>query len=246
MLRAVCLVTFLAGATAGAWGADTARLDIESRIQYAYYTEDTHALQSLADSLNAETKADALHGYYVGLASYRLALLAAERAPDRAKSLLERCAAGLEDSLKIQSDSAEALALESACLNRLSGLKPLGAPLSGLRSNTQMRRALELAPKNPRVLLLDAVELYERAAGSGAGKDNARSKLQQAVAAFEVEREGPEPVPGWGAAEAYTFLARSYLDSGDAIAARGALEHALLMAPDFALAHRLLRRITEG
>jgi Tfp pilus assembly protein PilF len=52
--------------------------------------------------------------------------------------------------------------------------------------------------------------------------------------------------PGWGAAEVYTYLGRGYLGRGDMLAARDALERALLIAPDFALARRLLARITAG
>ena len=107
-----------------------------------------------------------------------------------------------------------------------------------------MRRALALAPKNPRVLLLEAIEVHARSQGTA--PEGTLATLQQSVAAFETERAGSGVVPSWGEAEAYTFLARDYLARGDAIAARGALEHALLMAPDFALAHRLMKRITDG
>jgi tetratricopeptide (TPR) repeat protein len=244
MLRAAWVIISLTLAAPFARATDASRLDVESRIQYGYYTEDLHALQNLVDSLQGDTKTDALHGYYVGLASYRLALLYAERAPDRAKALLERCVSGLDESLKAQADFAESLALQAACLHRLGELTSLAVPLAGHRSGTEMRRALALAPMNPRVLLLEAVEVHTRPQDTT--RDSTLSTLQQAVAAFEVERAGPEVVPSWGEAEAYTFLARGYLAQGDAIAARGALEHALLMAPDFALAHRLMKRITDG
>jgi Tfp pilus assembly protein PilF len=55
-----------------------------------------------------------------------------------------------------------------------------------------------------------------------------------------------EPTPGWGAAEAYVYLGRGYLQRGDVLKARDALERALLIAPDFALARRLLTKITSG
>ncbi len=71
-------------------------------------------------------------------------------------------------------------------------------------------------------------------------------ELRQATAAFELERQGVDRAPGWGAAEAYAFLGRTLLEQGQTLAARGALEHALLLVPDFALAHRLMARITAG
>jgi Tfp pilus assembly protein PilF len=69
-------------------------------------------------------------------------------------------------------------------------------------------------------------------------------KLKKAAVAFEAERQGMDRTPGWGAAETYAYLGRGYLEQGDVLAARDALERALLIAPDFALARRLLQKIT--
>jgi Tfp pilus assembly protein PilF len=105
-----------------------------------------------------------------------------------------------------------------------------------------MERAMKLAPKDPRVLLLAALENDP----SGKIGEQSLAMLKTAAAAFEAERQGVEPTPGWGAAEVYVYLGRGYLARGDVPAARDALEHALLIAPDFALAHRLLAEITTG
>jgi Tfp pilus assembly protein PilF len=96
------------------------------------------------------------------------------------------------------------------------------------------------------VLLLDAMSDYQLAPRLGGNKERALVKLRQAVAAFEVERAGTEHLPGWGAAEAYLLLARDLLDHGEPVAARDALEHALLLAPEFAQARRLMAQITSG
>ena len=53
-------------------------------------------------------------------------------------------------------------------------------------------------------------------------------------------------VPGWGAADAFTSLAQDYLTRGDAVAARNVLERALLVAPEFAQARRLMAEIVSG
>jgi Tfp pilus assembly protein PilF len=70
--------------------------------------------------------------------------------------------------------------------------------------------------------------------------------FQHAAAAFEAERRDSEHVPGWGAAEAYVYLAKCQLDRGATLDARDALERALLIAPEFAEARRLMTRITSG
>jgi Tfp pilus assembly protein PilF len=53
-------------------------------------------------------------------------------------------------------------------------------------------------------------------------------------------------MPGWGAADAFTDLAQDYLARGEAVAARNVLERALLLAPDFAPARRLMAEIVSG
>jgi Tfp pilus assembly protein PilF len=53
-------------------------------------------------------------------------------------------------------------------------------------------------------------------------------------------------VPGWGAAEAYVYLAKCQLDRGATLEARDALERALLIAPELAEARRLMKKITSG
>jgi Tfp pilus assembly protein PilF len=105
-----------------------------------------------------------------------------------------------------------------------------------------MERAVKLAPRDPRVLLLEALAKGE----DSKIDEKSLATLQKAAAAFETERQGVDRVPGWGAAEAYVYLGRGYLERGDVLKARDALERALLIAPDFALAKRLLTKITTG
>ena len=232
------------GNAASAADADASRwLDVESRIQYAYYTEDRRTLESIAASLATDATPGGERAYYLALASYRLADLADPRQPQQGKQSAERCA----DSLEKSSDSstpapAERFALQATCLRLLASFEPLRGPYLSLRSGGALKHALELAPRDPRVLLLQALADHDRRA------DPARvaRELQQATAAFELEREGIERVPGWGAAEAYAFLGRELLEQGQTLAARAALEHALLLVPDFTLAHRLMARITAG
>jgi Tfp pilus assembly protein PilF len=87
---------------------------------------------------------------------------------------------------------------------------------------------------------------YQLASGGDGGKDRALPKLRGAVAAFEAERAGVDRLPGWGAAEAYLYLARDLLDHADPVGARDALEHALLIAPEFTQARRLMAKIVAG
>lgn len=247
------LVAVLAGlqaalpliATAAAGAADSTWLDMESRIQYGYYTEDARTLAALTSQLTSGDSADEMKSYYAALASYRLTLLQSSKDKAGARDSAERCVASLDRALEARKDFADALALQSACFVQLSELSTLRAPLAGVRGTSQIAKALALAPRNPRVLLLDAMDDYERAS-NGVDKDRAVGKLKKAIAALEGERQDIAHIPGWGLADAYTYMGRVYLERGDSVAARDALEHALLAAPDFGEARRLMTKITSG
>ena len=240
------LVIALALLPVGACGAETNWLDVESRIQYGYYTEDPRALAGVMELLAPAESDSAFKRYYAGLANYRLTQLTSARDKGRAKAAAEACVANVDQALEIQKDFADALALQSACLEVLAGLEAWRTPFAASKSGSQIEKARHLGPRNPRVLLLDAVEVYERPKASAADKERALRGFQQAAAAFEAERQETEHVPGWGAAEAYVYLAKCQLDRGATLDARDALERALLIAPEFAEARRLMTKITSG
>ena len=243
--------------------ADLNWLDIESRIQYGYFTEDMRSLHNLVEPLGSNDSHDRLKSYYSGLLAYRLTLLAQadqsaaagkapapvrrnDRSKNEARQTVERCVGALDQALEVQSNFAEALALQSACLGMLADLSSWRAPLAAPKSATQLRKALQIAPKNPRVLLLDAIGDYGHAKGPGGDAEHPCSKFKAAAALFDAERADVDQVPGWGAAEAYMWLGRCYLDIGNPNEARDALERALLIAPEFGQARRLLATITSG
>jgi tetratricopeptide (TPR) repeat protein len=230
----------------GVRGAEANWLDIESRIQYGYYTEDPRSLAGVMDLLAPSDTESASKSYYAGLANYRLTQLMEPRDRSRAKETAEACVHSLDGALKINKDFADALALQSACLDVLAALDAWRTPFAASRSGTQIEKARHLAPRNPRVLLLDAVAVYDQPKGSAADKDRALNGFKKATAAFEAERQETEHAPGWGAAEAYVYLGRCYLDRGATLEARDALERALLIAPEFAEARRLMAKITTG
>jgi hypothetical protein len=229
---------------------DAAWRDIESRIQYGYYTEDAAALRHLAESLASDESHDKLHGYYAGLTDWRLALLAARASPavpaGSPAKLSQQCVSQVDAALTAEADFADALALRAACLAAPLEGSGAHAPFAAHRARKDLDRALQLAAANPRVLLVDAMSDYELSGEKGGNKERALAKLRQVVAAFEAERTGAEPVPGWGAAEAWFLLARDLFDHGDPVGARDALEHALLIAPEFAQARRLMAKVTAG
>jgi len=233
---------------AGGARADEAQWrDLEGRIQYGYYTEDRRALQNLADNIALDESHGQWRAYYAGLVYWRLAQLTAQAPPGKGPSvsqLAQRCTHELDATLEEHADFVEGLALRSACV--ATPLVGGGLHLPGHRPRKDVERALTLAPRNPRALLVDALTTYQLPPSLGGNPERALSGLRKAVAAFETERAGPEPLPGWGAAEAYTLLGQDLLAHNDPVGARDALERALLLAPDYAQARRLMAKIISG
>ena len=261
-LGAVLLLASLAPAIAAPVAAATASegmaqpgphwLQIESRIESGYFQQDAAGLVALSATLSADG-ATALSGgkneqwrsYYSALVAYRLALLARHDLT-RAWPFTERCVEELNRALALDAGSAEALALQSACLAAQSKLDSWRAPFAAPLSRSRSDKALKLAPDNPRVLLLGALAARDRPALFGGDNQRAFVLLQRAASAFERQSTQASGLPQWGAADAFTDLAEDYLTRGEALAARNVLERALLLAPDFAQARRLMAEIVAG
>jgi hypothetical protein len=245
LVLAAATLAALAGA---AWADEAQWRDLESRIQYGYYTEDRRALQNLADNLALDESHGEWRAYYAGLVNWRLAQLTAQAPPGgkgpSVSDLAQRCTRALDAALESHEDFVEGLALRSACL--ATPLAGGGMHLPGHRPRKDVQRALSLAPRNPRALLIDALSDYELPPSLGGNQERALGEFRRAVAAFETERAGPEVMPGWGAAEAYMLLGQNLLAHNDPVGARDALERALLLAPDYAQARRLMAKIISG
>ncbi|HVS77983.1 MAG TPA: hypothetical protein VHE11_13685 [Steroidobacteraceae bacterium] len=238
-------------------GASSAHwMQIESRIESGYFQQDATGLRALAATLSGRDGAAESDGkdgdadaewrsYYAALAAYRLALLSRSDEA-RAWPFAQRCVDRLNRTLVLDTVSAEALALQSACLALQSDLDPWRSPLAAPLSLARIDKALKLAPDNPRVLLLGALGARDRPRLFGGDGQRAFELMQRAVTAFERQSGAARGLPGWGAADAFTDLAQDYLSLGNALAARNVLERALLVAPQFEQARHLMAQIVSG
>lgn len=223
--------------------------DLESRIEYAWFTEDPNSLRNLiraTENSLARGSDSALIGYELALAHFRLGLLLVHRAGSDAAEAVSRCIDRLDRVIKADERFAEAYALQSACYDSLSGLRAWKAVMHGPLSASRMNKALQLAPDNPRIALLDGMADLERPRAFGGDRARARSKFERAVRLFETDSGQTSGGPRWGAGDAYLHLGRGLLDAGDIVGARNALERALIIAPDYVAVRRELQRLTEA
>jgi tetratricopeptide (TPR) repeat protein len=141
--------------------------------------------------------------------------------------------------------SVEVLALQSACYSNLVRYKKFEAVLFRSRAADRLRSAFMLAPKNPRVLYLSAIDALARAKPGSPEAGAAFEQLELAAQLFEQTSATTIESPSWGHAEAYLELGRQLELRGDVLGARNWIEKALIVAPDYKAARRQLASLVH-
>jgi tetratricopeptide (TPR) repeat protein len=222
--------------------------DLQARILYAFHAEDANQLADLVQTLGTQVRAGGADGslrYHLAHAEYRLGLLVGETDARAAESAFTECIDQLRSVLQQDVNSVEALILQSACYSNHARFKKWEAGLDRSRAADRLSAAAKLAPRNPRVVYLQAVEALARAKPGSAENQHAYAKLQLSVQLFEDSSSTSIDVPGWGHAEAYLELGRQLELRGDLVGARNWIEKSLIMAPDFKAAQRQLATLAR-
>jgi hypothetical protein len=240
--------------------------DVEGRLQYAYYTNDARALNGVLTSLRPKPGAEGeearseeagTRAYFRALAHYRLAQVLTSTRKSQARDAIDDCGEEVDNAVKTLPEvkygldeapdnrlkRAEAYALGTACT--LAGREMSSVPFGGGRIGSRIDDAVRFEPKNPRVRLVEALAMFDRAGKNADEKAAALKNLRAVTQMFEQVRAQASTTPEWGAAEAYAFLGRALIDQRDAVGAREALERSLLIAPEYAFARGLMSQITR-
>ncbi|MEA3132969.1 MAG: hypothetical protein QOG17_815 [Gammaproteobacteria bacterium] len=240
VLVSLCLAALPAHAQQGG--------DLQAQILYAFHAEDSNQLASLIQTLSAQVQAggaDSALRYHFAHAEYRYGLLMGEKHTRDAEAAFTECIDQLKPVLEQNDKSVEALALQSSCYANLARFKNLQAVLLRSRAADRLNAAYKLAPRNPRVVYLMAMDSLARAKAASAEYGRAYAQLQLAGQLFEQSSATSIDVPGWGHAEAYLELGRQLEARGDVLGARNWIEKSLIMAPDFKAAQRQLATLVQ-
>jgi hypothetical protein len=230
----------------GVCGESVAELDdAAARMQYAFYTGDAQAIETVLKTLEGfqvEESLAASKAYQLAYGNWKLSQLYLQPLADRrprpnAKSLAAKaaqtCARHARSAVDNEARHAEALAIQAACEGHSATARSGSA---GCANSKPLRTATGLAPDNPRVKLIQAL------CGPDPATDPAAPERWRAVvASFEAAPPSRPGKPDWGHVEALTMLGETYLQRGDPVAARDALERALVLAPDYRQAQQLLQ-----
>lgn len=221
--------------------------DAAARIQYASYTADTRGIEdavALVQRLELPASRKAMKEYYTAYGQWKLAEAYADEATAgrraaRASSTkaAKACEEAAAAALDIDPRLAEVHAMQAVCSTLASGVFDV-LSLGGCVRHKGLRTARELEPTNVRVRLIEAQCLLE-------GEKNPEPLLKQIQTLVNDFDAAPPVSPGrpdWGHAEALVLLGRLQLGAGNAVAARDALERALVIAPDYREAQKLLQQ----
>lgn len=213
--------------------------DAAARMQYAFYTRDTRSLQEILRRLGAMETAHTpgMKEYYEAYGNWKLSQLYAEaqamgKGESRGSSdkAAQECARKARAAVSADPRMAEAHAIEAICSSAAAFL--IGGNCSRSKS---MRNALEMEPQNPRIRLIEYLCAEKDSTIAGL------QRLRTVVSTFDTAAPARPGKPDWGQAEALVLLGQAFLTQGDAVAARDALEKALVLAPDYRKAQELLQ-----
>ncbi|HEX3912547.1 MAG TPA: hypothetical protein VHW71_03490 [Steroidobacteraceae bacterium] len=234
-------------ATALAAGAQEGG-DTQAQIDYAYQTEDGNTLANLVQTLSTQAHGDSGNlalRYHLAHAQYRMGQLSREHQARTAEAAFADCIDELKPAIDKDVKSAEAMTLQSACYSGLADLKSLEAVLLRSRAAERLKTALELEPRNPRAVLLSAMQDMRHAKPGSPEHRAAFARLQSAAQMFEQTSGTRLDAPGWGHAEAYLALGHELQIRGDHLGARNWIEKALIAAPDYKSAQRQLAQLSK-
>jgi hypothetical protein len=240
LLAALVMAAFAAQAQEGG--------DTQAQIDYAYQTEDSNSLGNLIQNLSNRVQndsADIALRYHLAHAQYRFGQLSRERNARAAESAFSDCIDELKPVIDKDVKSPEGMVLQSACYAGLADLRSLEAVLLRTRAADRLKAALKLQPRNPRAVLLAAMQDMRHAKPGSPQSQQGFAQLQLAAQLFEQSSGTSNDAPGWGHAEAYLALGRELQVRGDRVGARNWIEKALIAAPDYKTAQRQLATLAK-
>ena len=195
-----------------------------------------HAAKAEFERALSDTGLAAWGHYYIALADYRIAdhlLAAGEENKGAASEHLKATVEHLKKATKINPQAAEAYALLSSAYGRQIGLNPIKGMVLGRRAEQALKKAAQLAPDNPRVVLYTAIRDFNTPGMFGGSKEKGLQGFQRAAELF-ARQEPTDPIhPVWGHSRTYAWLGLAYQDRGELAPARAAFAKALAINPDF-------------
>lgn len=242
LLFLICGLSCLAG-TAMAQASREDLSDLVGRIEYSFYAGDSSSLKQAIEALEKADVSDgqrAAQSNSLNFGRWKLAQLLGDRKKNGdAGDVADRCTESIELKKFAKKAKAEHEALLAGCYAVLAEVRFVRTMWYRGSIDDHLEKARKLDPKNLQVQFVAAWAKAYREPGA----PESYVGLKQAVAAF-ADNAGRLQDTGWGYAEALYMLGKTELARHDSLAARNALERALVIAPDYVAAQLLLKQLS--
>ncbi len=221
---------------------EQARLDdLAGQIEYAFYAQERMHLQQAVQTLEGMVAADNSPAarLWLNYGRWKSAQLSARTVASAAADVATRCAGTSWSDKEPVIVQAMGHALNAACAELLAELQPLRAVFHRRDRQRELQQALILGPKQAQVHFIAAWIAQH----NGDSKP-AYESLQRAALLYDDHDAAVGDLGEWGQAEMFYLLGKLDIDRHDSLAARNALERALVLAPDYRDAAVLIKTLS--
>lgn len=231
VLLAVCLWAMPAAAAPAAPSPEVAARDALRAATRTGTVEDLIRARASFEALATGEPGSALYPYWVAVADWRIV----PRFGDDAAAAERWCRDGIAQAtraIKADPKFAEAIAIKASLQGMSLQFHPDQMMSLGAEMEESFGRARAMAPANPRVLLLDAINTLHKPAFVGGGPEKALPRFLEAQKAYAAEKPATGAAPDWGRDDAYLWAGITAMRLDDPDAAVGYYRKALDVAPD--------------
>ncbi len=177
--------------------------------------------------------------YYTGYIHYRLGTMFSEMKQSQKEEYLDKAISRMEKCTELDPEFAEAYSLKGSSYGaKISGM--VSGMRYGRRSENYIEKGLELAPGNPRVVMMNGINTLYKPSVVGGGAEKAVAEFKKAGDFFDLWSPDHELHPDWGQNQVYIWLGIAYEELGRPDDAMKAYHKSLEINPGNAWVNRFI------
>ncbi|MEO5989295.1 MAG: hypothetical protein ABIU54_11875 [Candidatus Eisenbacteria bacterium] len=169
---------------------------------------------------------------WIAVSSWRAVPLLQSADTEQAKRVCKDGIAAADRAIALDPKLADAVAIKAGLQGLSLTFNPLMAMTLGPEMEESYGRAEGMDAKNPRVLLLKAMNTMHKPEFVGGGAKRAMPQFERAIALFASQDSDGTNAFDWGRADAELWAGRCQLKLGQAQLARAHYQKALALDPD--------------
>lgn len=249
-MRRLILFTLLGmSVVATAHATDMAALNAAKQTLQAGVTaskaEDMLNARAAFAALEQQNPKDANLACWIAVASWRAVPILQGSDNEQAKRVCKDGIAAADRAISLNPRLVEAIAVKAGLQGLSISFNPATAMTLSPEMDEGFSRAEAIDAKNPRVLLLKAMNTMHKPEFVGGGAKRAMPQFERAIALFAAQKA---PAPGtqdWGRVDADLWAGRCQMKLGDAQKAKTHYERAMGMDPDNVWVSKVLMPAAE-